>query len=51
MAWAFATVNCRNVKIFAVLARAAERRRLSEFNGQDRANTGWAFAKENYREE
>ena len=30
-AWAFATVNCRDEKLFAALAIAAKRR-LSEFN-------------------
>ena len=43
MAWAFETVNHRNEKIFAALAKAAQRR-LSEFNVQDEANTAWAFA-------
>ena len=42
-AWAFATVNYRDDKLFAALAVAAERR-LSEFNPQNVANTAWAFA-------
>ena len=42
-AWAFATANRQDEKIFASFARAAERR-LSEFNAQDVANTAWALA-------
>ena len=42
-AWGFATVNYRDGKLFAALARAAERR-LSDFNPQAVANTAWAFA-------
>ena len=37
-AWAFATVNYRDEKLFAALAIAAERRQ-SECNPQDVANT------------
>jgi len=33
----------RDEKLFAILARASERRLLSEFNGQGLVNTGWAF--------
>ena len=36
--------------LFPVLARAAERR-LSEFNPQGVANTAWAFATVNHRDE
>ena len=49
-AWAFATVNYRDEKLFAALARAAERR-LSEFKPQNVANTAWASATVNYRDE
>ena len=49
-AWAFATVNYRDEKLFVALARAAERR-LSEFKPQNVANTAWAFAIVNYRDE
>ena len=49
-AWAFATVKHRNEKLFAALARAAERR-LSEFKPQELANTAWAFARVNHRDE
>ena len=42
-AWAFATMNYRDEKLFPALAIAAERR-LSEFSPQDVANTAWAFA-------
>ena len=46
MAWAFATAMAEqsDVPLFALLARAAERR-LSEFGVQHMANTAWAFAK------
>ena len=37
-AWAFATANHRDEKLFAALAIAAERR-LSEFKPQELANT------------
>ena len=37
-AWAFATVNHRDEKLFAALASAAERQ-LSDFNVQELANT------------
>ena len=39
-AWAFATANYRDEKLFAALAIAAEQR-LSEFNPQEVANTAW----------
>ena len=42
-AWAFATVNLLDEKLFRALAREAERR-VSEFNAQNLANTAWAFA-------
>ena len=42
-AWAFATVNYRDEKLFAALASAAERR-LNNFHPQNVANTAWAFA-------
>ena len=48
-AWAFATKNYRDEKLFAGLAIAAERR-LSEFNVKV-ANTAWAFATLIYRDE
>ena len=38
------------MKLFAALVIAAERR-LSEFKGQDLANTAWAFATVNHRDE
>ena len=40
--WAFATVNHRDEKLFAALARAAERR-LSEFNLHGIANTAYQW--------
>ena len=43
-------MNYRDEKLFAALARAAERR-LSDFNPQNVANTAWAFATVNYRDE
>ena len=46
-AWAFATVNRRDEKLFAALARAAERQ-LIEFNEQGVPNTARAFATVNY---
>ena len=49
-AWAFATANRRDDKLFAALTMAAERR-LSDFKSQDVANTAWAFVKVNYRDE
>jgi len=49
-AWAFATVNYRDEKLFAALARVALRR-LTHFNPQAVVNTAWAFAKVNYRDE
>ena len=36
--------------LFPVLAKAAERR-LNKFNPQNVANTAWAFATVNYRNE
>ena len=43
MAWSFGTVGQSDEKLFAVLARASERR-VGEFNVQGLANTAWAFA-------
>ena len=43
-------MNYRDEKLFAALARAAERR-LSDFNPQDVANTAWAFAAVKYQDE
>ena len=42
-AWAFATVNRPDDKLFTALARAAERR-VNGFKPQELANTAWAFA-------
>ena len=42
-AWAFATVNVPDEKLFTALARGAERRD-SEFSAQGLVNTVWAFA-------
>ena len=43
IAWAFATVNRPDDKLFTALARAAGRR-VSEFNVQDLPQTAWALA-------
>ena len=48
--WAFATVKCRDQRLFAALAIAAERR-LSEFTGQGLSNAAWAFATVNYQDQ
>merc|ERR1712151_177278 len=40
---AFATAGFPNAELFAVLAKAAERR-IGDFNARDLANTAWAFA-------
>ena len=50
MAWAFATGNYGDEKVFAALARAAERR-LSELNPQELAKTVLEIATVNYRDE
>ena len=50
MAWAFATLNHQDEKLFAVLASTAEQR-LKEFYAQDIANTVLAFATINHRDE
>ena len=42
-AWAFATASHTDAQLFAVLARAADRR-VSDFHMQNLANTAWAFA-------
>jgi len=42
-AWSFATVKCRDEKLFAALALAAQQRH-SDFHPQEIANTAWAFA-------
>ena len=42
--WAFTEADQSDELLFAVLARAAERR-LREFNVQNLANMAWAFAK------
>jgi hypothetical protein len=42
-AWAFATVNYRDEKLLAALARVLEQQ-LNEFNLQAVANTAWAVA-------
>ena len=42
-AWAFATVDQSDEKLFGLFARAAERR-VSQFNAQELANMAWAFA-------
>ena len=49
-AWAFATMNRLDEKLFAALARAAEQR-VNEFNAQNLANTAWAFATVNRSDE
>ncbi len=49
-AWAFATVNHRDEKIFITLARAAERH-VSEFKAQEHAITAWAFATLTHQDE
>ena len=43
-------MNLPDEKLFAVLARAAERR-VSKFNAQDIANIAWAFATLDYLDE
>ena len=43
VAWAFATASQRDAPLFAVLARAAERR-MGDFSLQDVANSAWASA-------
>ena len=43
-------MNYRDEKLFAALARVAERR-LTHFNPQNAANTAWACATVNYRDE
>ena len=42
-AWAFATVDQLDTKLFCRLAKAAEQR-LCEFDAQHLANASWAFA-------
>jgi len=42
-AWAFATAGFPNAELFAVLAKAAERR-IGDFKAQNIASTAWAFA-------
>ena len=42
-AWAFATVDHKEERLFAALAAAAEWR-MKDFNLQELANIAWAFA-------
>ena len=42
-AWAFATATHRDDKLFAAVAKVADRR-LSEFNAQELANAPWVLA-------
>jgi hypothetical protein len=49
-AWAFARVNYRDRKLFAVFSIEAKWR-LREFNPQNDASTAWAFATLNYPDE
>ena len=46
----FATVNRPDARLFKSLARAAVQR-VSEFNTQNLANSAWAFATVNWRDE
>ena len=47
-AWAFATVNYGDEKLFAALAIAAELLLLNDFKPQEVANMAWAFATVNH---
>ena len=42
-AWAFATVDLKDISLFTALAIAAERR-MDGFNHQQITNAAWAFA-------
>ena len=49
-AWAFATEDHNNERLFIALAAAAERR-VKDFNSQVLANTAWAFATVGHKDE